>query len=60
MSFNYGPDGRVSSARILRSSGNRDLDKAALAAAKTWKLEPPLLRGERIHGYDEASVTFKP
>lgn len=60
VSLNYGPDGRVSSAKILRSSGDRGLDKAALAAAKMWRFEPLLLRGERIHGYDEASVTFKP
>ena len=60
VAFNYDPDGTVSSAKILRSSGNKDLDKAALTAAKTWRLEPLLLRGERIHGYDEASVTFRP
>jgi len=32
-----GPDGAVSSAEIVRSSGHPNLDKAAVAAVRTWR-----------------------
>jgi TonB family protein len=32
-----GPDGAVSSAEIIRSSGYPNLDKAAIAAVRTWR-----------------------
>jgi TonB family protein len=32
-----GPDGRVSSAEVLRSSGHADLDELAVAAVRLWR-----------------------
>jgi TonB family protein len=32
-----GPDGAVSSAEVVRSSGNSNLDTAAIAAVRTWR-----------------------
>lgn len=32
-----GPDGRAASAEIVRSSGNSNLDKAALSALRSWR-----------------------
>jgi TonB family protein len=33
-------EGNVTNARIVRSSGNRDLDEATLRQARDWKLKP--------------------
>jgi protein TonB len=40
-----GPDGRVSSARVERSSGSRDLDKAAVNALSLCRFKPATHNG---------------
>jgi TonB family protein len=41
-----GPDGKVISAKIDQSTGNRMLDEAALDAAKASGFEPPIINGK--------------
>lgn len=38
-------DGSVSGARISRSSGNRDLDRAVISAASQWRYNPAIQDG---------------
>ena len=40
-----GPDGRVEDATLVRSSGSKLLDDAALDAARTSTFRPPLVNG---------------
>jgi len=48
VSLHISPAGDVSNVAITRSSGNRDLDKAALACASGLHLAPVLAAGEPI------------
>lgn len=40
--------GQVASARIRNSSGNRDLDEAALKAVKKWRFQPAVRGGKKV------------
>ena len=54
-----GADGTTREVRIHRSSGNRLLDEAALAAARRWEVEPASLDGRRAEAWFEAPVRFR-
>lgn len=40
--------GKVSSARVRNSSGNRDLDNAALKAVRKWKFQAAVRGGKKV------------
>ena len=45
LSFNIGTDGKVSNEAIATSSGNPDLDQAAIKCASDFVYEPATLKG---------------
>ena len=54
-----GADGATREVRLHRSSGNRLLDEAALAAARRWEIEPASLDGRRAEAWVEVPVRFR-
>ncbi len=54
-----GADGTTREVRVHRSSGNRLLDEAALAAARRWEVEPASLDGRRAEAWVEVPVRFR-
>jgi protein TonB len=54
-----GGDGATLEIRLHRSSGNRLLDEAALAAARRWEVEPPVVGGRRAAAWVEVPVRFR-
>lgn len=53
-----GTDGRVASARIERSSGSRDLDRAALAALSLCRFKPATNNGVPESGWAQLSYAW--
>ena len=60
IAFSYRSDGKVLSASVKSSSGNKNLDSAALAAVKQWTLAPTVKDGQPVAGESESPVTFTP
>jgi protein TonB len=54
-----GADGRVSSARIDRSSGSRDLDRAAINALSLCKFKPATNNGVAQAGWAKLAFDWK-
>lgn len=54
-----GADGRVAEVNIVRSSGHRLLDQAALSAAQSWILEPAQKNGTPTPAWAEVDVPFR-
>jgi protein TonB len=54
-----GANGRVSSARIAKSSGSGALDRAALSAARRWTFEPARAGGKAVPSQVTAPVLFQ-
>jgi protein TonB len=54
-----GTDGRVSSARIDRSSGSRDLDRAAINALSLCKFKPATNNGVAEAGWAKLAFVWK-
>ncbi len=54
-----GADGATREIRLHRSSGNRLLDEAALAAARRWEIEPASVGGRRADAWVEVPVRFR-
>lgn len=52
------PDGRVSGARVLRSSGHDLLDRAALDAAQDWRFRPASEAGAPVRCEADLPVEF--
>ena len=52
-------EGRAAEVEVVRSSRNRDLDRAAIDAAKQWTFEPAVRDGSRVEARVEAPVTFR-
>lgn len=55
-----GPDGRVISVSIDQSTGNRQLDSAALTAARSSRFEPPEIDGKPATETYRIVYTFDP
>lgn len=54
----YDASGTVTDTRIHRSSRNTDLDRAALAGVKKWKINPGLVQGQPVGGKALVEVVF--
>ncbi len=54
----YDAGGNVTETRIHRSSRNRDLDKAALAGVRKWKINPRQVQGQPVGGESLVEVAF--
>ena len=54
----YDAIGNVTETRIQRSSRNRDLDKAALAGVRKWKINPRQVQGQPVGGESLVEVVF--
>ncbi len=52
-------DGRVSRVLVVKSSGHKVLDEAAVSAAKSWRCKPALSGGIHIPYWLEVPVVFK-
>lgn len=50
--------GRAAAVGIVQSSGSRDLDRAALAAARNWRFRPALRDGWPVAGTVNVPITF--
>jgi len=57
--LSVGANGRVSSARITKSSGSGALDRAALSAARRWTFEPARAGGKAVRSQVTAPVLFQ-
>lgn len=54
-----GADGGTREIRLFRSSGNRLLDDAAMAAARRWEIEPASIDGRPTEAWVEVPVRFR-
>ena len=52
-------DGRVTNARVTKSSGNAQLDAAALEAARKWIMEPAAITPSDLHAGRAIVFDFK-
>lgn len=53
------PDGRVSSTKIVKSSGFKRLDETALKAAQAGNIKPKSINGQPVRSRFVAPFTFK-
>ena len=60
IAFSYDKQGKVVSASVKTSSGNKNLDGAAVAAVRQWTVEPVVKDGQPVAGESETPVTFTP
>ena len=60
VAFTYSADGRVTSATVKVSSGNKNLDAAAVDAVKQWIVETVAKDGGPTAGASETSISFSP
>lgn len=51
--------GRPSEVEVVRRSGNRDLDRAAVDAVRQWTFEPAVRGGRKVEARVEVPVTFR-
>ena len=54
-----GANGRVLDVVLARSSGNRSLDRAALAAVRSWRFQPALESGQPITAWVQIPFEFR-
>lgn len=52
--------GHVSNVMVARSSGRRELDRAALAAVDQWRFDPVVVEGIAQHARVRVRLTFVP
>ncbi len=53
------PNGNVTNVSVERSSRNRDLDRAAMDAARRWRFNPSVVNGRKASGRVRVPVDFK-
>ncbi|WMJ67635.1 energy transducer TonB [Stenotrophomonas sp. 24(2023)] len=58
LSMDIGLEGEVTNVDILRSTRNRDLDRAALAALQQWRFTPALSEGMAVRSRMGVKVVF--
>ena len=54
----YGSGGNVIDVIVYKSSGYRVLDRAAMDAAKNWRIKPGVKDGVPLQGRMMASIAF--
>lgn len=54
-----GPDGRPAGIELARSSGDRDLDRAAVQAVRGWRFQPALANGQPVAAWVVVPVQFR-
>ncbi|HEY4530285.1 MAG TPA: energy transducer TonB [Luteimonas sp.] len=59
VSATVGPDGRPASVEVLRRSGSRELDQAAVDAVRQWTFDPAIRRGRTVAAEVQVPVTFR-
>ncbi|QNG73175.1 energy transducer TonB [Stenotrophomonas maltophilia] len=52
--------GHVSNVMVARSSGLRELDRAALTAVDKWRFDPVVVEGVALHARVRVRLTFAP
>lgn len=52
--------GHVSNVMVARSSGLREMDRAALAAVDKWRFDPVVVEGVALHARVRVRLTFAP
>lgn len=52
--------GRSTSTKVQRSSGNAQLDRAAIAAVKRWRFKPALKNGLPVTSNTAVKIVFQP
>ena len=57
--FKISATGAILDSMVSRSSGFRDLDKAALVGLNTCKFRPATINGRAVPGYAHAPYSFK-
>jgi protein TonB len=55
-----GVDGRPASMRLIGSSGEAELDEAAIAAVRTWEFAPATRNGQPVTSKIQVPMTFTP
>lgn len=58
LEINVDPAGRPHSMDIVRSSGSRYLDRAALVAARSWRFRPAMRDGQPVPGTVNVPIRF--
>ncbi len=54
-----GADGRPARVEVVRRSGSRDLDQAAVDAVRQWTFEPAVRGGRQVEAEVQVPVTFR-
>ncbi len=58
LTLTYDLSGNVTGVEVKRSSGNRNLDRAAVKAANRWKINPGMRGGVSVAGQVDVPVEF--
>jgi protein TonB len=56
----YDISGIITDVSVSKSSGNRNLDRSAMQAARRWKVNPGTRNGQKVAGQATVSVNFSP
>jgi TonB family protein len=59
LAFHIAIDGSVKGISVFRTSGNSDLDQAAIGCASSWRYLPALQNGQPLEVSWKASVVFR-
>lgn len=59
VSATVGADGQPASVEVLRRSGSRALDQAAVDAVRQWTFEPAVRNGREVAAEVQVPVTFR-
>jgi protein TonB len=53
-----GVDGSVKDVQVDKSSGFRELDRAAMETVRRWRFNPTVRNGQKVEGYARVPVNF--
>lgn len=59
LGFTIEPDGSVSNAHVLQSSGHDELDQGAITCASNWHYKPAMQNGQPVAVPWQTKVTYK-
>ncbi|WP_258392065.1 energy transducer TonB [Stenotrophomonas maltophilia] len=52
--------GHVSNVMVARSSGLREMDRAAVTSVRQWRFDPVVVEGVALHARMRVRLTFAP